>query len=179
MRVLLGPPGASTAGADEPGVVRMRYSRGQLQAEPAQHPEYDPQKLFTQAALQGLWAKLCDDADALDDYLPPHIAEMARKVAEALEVPVRSAVFVTASHLAICRLMTAARSGVTTSRQWQTTATSCPPAGTWLYWPAVTATLSLTRGRHIAPGHSDGWIRPGLSSLLSGRGTGRPLRSDA
>ncbi|MET9527029.1 hypothetical protein [Streptomyces coeruleorubidus] len=112
MRVLLGPPGASTAGADEPGVVRMRYSRGQLQAEPAQHPEYDPQKLFTQAALQGLWAKLCDDADALDDYLPPHIAEMARKVAEALEVPVRSAVFVTASHLAICRLMTAARSGV-------------------------------------------------------------------
>ncbi|MFH8498890.1 hypothetical protein [Streptomyces coeruleorubidus] len=52
----------------------MRYSRGQLRAEPAQHHEYDPQKLFAQAALQELRAKLCGDADALDDYLPPHIA---------------------------------------------------------------------------------------------------------
>ncbi|MFH9065705.1 hypothetical protein ACH4GM_31515 [Streptomyces coeruleorubidus] len=53
----------------------MRYSRGQLRAEPAQHPEYDPQKLFAQATLQGLRAKLSGDADPLDDYLPPHIAE--------------------------------------------------------------------------------------------------------
>ncbi|MFD3761718.1 hypothetical protein ACFWS9_32640, partial [Streptomyces sp. NPDC058622] len=53
----------------------------------AQYPENDPQKLFTAAVLHGLKARLCDDIDALDDYLPPHIARMARKVAEALEEP--------------------------------------------------------------------------------------------
>ncbi|WP_434597958.1 hypothetical protein [Streptomyces sp. A5-4] len=65
----------------------MRHHRGQSQAEQAQLPEDDPQKLFTEACLHGLKAKLCDDVDALDSYLPPQVAAMARKVAEALEVP--------------------------------------------------------------------------------------------
>ncbi|MFI1769241.1 hypothetical protein ACH41H_45445 [Streptomyces sp. NPDC020800] len=49
--------------------------------------EDGPQKLFAWACLHGLRARLCDDADALDSYLPPQIATMARKVADALEVP--------------------------------------------------------------------------------------------
>lgn len=65
----------------------MRYHRGQRQAEQAQHPEDDPGKLFTEAVLHGLKAKLCDDVDSLDSYLPPQMAAMARRVAEALEVP--------------------------------------------------------------------------------------------
>ncbi|MEN8655545.1 hypothetical protein ABCR94_37920 [Streptomyces sp. 21So2-11] len=66
---------------------RMRHHRGQSQAEQAQRPEDDPGKLFTEACLHGLKAKLCDDVDSLDSYLPPQVAAMARKVAEALEVP--------------------------------------------------------------------------------------------
>ncbi|MCX4451608.1 hypothetical protein [Streptomyces sp. NBC_01789] len=66
---------------------RMRYDRGQRQAEQAQSPEGDPQKLFTEACLHGLRAKLCDDIDSLDSYLPPQVAVMARRVAESLEVP--------------------------------------------------------------------------------------------
>ncbi|MFH9426269.1 hypothetical protein [Streptomyces sp. NPDC017529] len=66
---------------------RMRYGRGQRQAEQAQHPEDDPQKLFTEACLHGLKARLCDDVDSLDSYLPPQVAQLARRVAEALEVP--------------------------------------------------------------------------------------------
>ncbi|MFK4070438.1 hypothetical protein [Streptomyces sp. NPDC029674] len=66
---------------------RMRHHRGQRQAEQAQHPEDDPQKLFTEACLHGLKAKLCDDVDSLDSYLPPQVAAMARRVADALEVP--------------------------------------------------------------------------------------------
>ncbi|WP_405691184.1 hypothetical protein [Streptomyces sp. NBC_00057] len=50
-------------------------------------PEDDPQKLFTEACLRGLRAKLCNDDDSLADYLPPQVAAMARKVADALEVP--------------------------------------------------------------------------------------------
>ncbi|MER8225387.1 hypothetical protein ABTZ58_33510 [Streptomyces sp. NPDC094143] len=34
-----------------------------------------------------LRARLCDDVDALDSYLPPHVAKLARKIAEVLEVP--------------------------------------------------------------------------------------------
>ncbi|MEU1628182.1 hypothetical protein ABZ746_23200 [Streptomyces sp. NPDC020096] len=75
------------AAAGERGLERMRYRRGQFQAEGAQQPEEDLQKLFTEACLHGLRARLCDDVDALDSYLPPRIAEMARKVAGALEVP--------------------------------------------------------------------------------------------
>ncbi|MFJ5787950.1 hypothetical protein [Streptomyces hydrogenans] len=68
-------------------VNRMRHQRGQRQAERAQRPEEDPQKLFTEACLHGLRARLCDDVDSLDSYLPPHIAELARKVASVLEEP--------------------------------------------------------------------------------------------
>jgi hypothetical protein len=49
--------------------------------------EDDPRKLFTEACLHGLRARLCDDVGSLDSYLPPQVAAMARKVAEALEVP--------------------------------------------------------------------------------------------
>ncbi|MER7056561.1 hypothetical protein [Streptomyces sp. NPDC000351] len=66
---------------------RMRHHRGQRQAEQAQRPEDDPQKLFTEACLHGLRARLCDDVEALDSYLPPQVAAMARQVAECLEVP--------------------------------------------------------------------------------------------
>ncbi len=57
------------------------------QAEQAQRPEEEPQKLFTEACLHGLRAKLCDDVDSLDGFLPPQVAAMARKVDEVLEVP--------------------------------------------------------------------------------------------
>ncbi|MFI5726851.1 hypothetical protein [Streptomyces cyaneofuscatus] len=49
--------------------------------------EDDPQKLFTEACLHGLKARLCEDVDSLDSYLPPQVAAMGRKVAEDLEVP--------------------------------------------------------------------------------------------
>ncbi|MCX5071051.1 hypothetical protein OHA84_36215 [Streptomyces sp. NBC_00513] len=67
--------------------MMMRHSRGQRQAEQAQYPQDEPQKLFTKAVVHGLKARLCDDIDALDDHLPPHIARMARRVAEVLEEP--------------------------------------------------------------------------------------------
>ncbi|MFE1781254.1 hypothetical protein ACFW9F_01335 [Streptomyces sp. NPDC059506] len=66
---------------------RMLHDRGQWQAEHAQGPEDDPGKLFTEACLHGLRARLCDDVASLDSYLPPHVAELARKVAEVLEAP--------------------------------------------------------------------------------------------
>ncbi|MGW1411696.1 hypothetical protein [Streptomyces sp. NPDC002403] len=68
-------------------VNRMRHHRGQRQAEQAQSPEDDPGRLFTEACLHGLKARQCDDVDSLDSYLPPQVAQLARKVAEALEVP--------------------------------------------------------------------------------------------
>ncbi|MFE7431229.1 hypothetical protein [Streptomyces sp. NPDC057545] len=49
--------------------------------------EPDEQRLFTEACLHGLQARLCDDVDALDGYLPPHVAALARKIAGVLEVP--------------------------------------------------------------------------------------------
>jgi hypothetical protein len=67
--------------------LRMMHGRGQRQAEQAQHPEDAPQKLFTEACLRGLRARLCDDVDSLDSYLPPRVAAMARKIAEVLEEP--------------------------------------------------------------------------------------------
>lgn len=67
-------------GADLPGLARMRYDRGERQAEKVQRPEDDPQKLFTEACLHGLRARLYDDVDSLDSYLPPLVAELARKV---------------------------------------------------------------------------------------------------
>ncbi|MET9513460.1 hypothetical protein ABZX62_34300 [Streptomyces flavidovirens] len=82
---LLGEEAPKAAG--ERGLSRIRYRRGQHWAENAQELEEDPQKLFTKACLHGLKARLCDDVDALDSYLPPHVAEMARKVAGVLEMP--------------------------------------------------------------------------------------------
>jgi hypothetical protein len=74
------------ADASELGSVRMLYGRGQREAESAQQPEDSPEVLFTMACLHGLRAKLCDDLGSLDRF-PPEVAAMARRVAEALEVP--------------------------------------------------------------------------------------------
>ncbi|WP_053695280.1 hypothetical protein [Streptomyces sp. NRRL F-5755] len=50
--------------------------------------EIDAQRLFTEACLHGLRARLSDDIASLDSGLPPpHVAALARKVAECLEVP--------------------------------------------------------------------------------------------
>ncbi|MGW3199194.1 hypothetical protein ACWDBD_32435 [Streptomyces sp. NPDC001118] len=65
----------------------LRYAWGKRHAENALIREDDPQKLLTEACLHGLRARLCDDVGSLDGYLPPHIAEIARKVAGALEEP--------------------------------------------------------------------------------------------
>ncbi|MEH6374159.1 hypothetical protein V7793_07435 [Streptomyces sp. KLMMK] len=56
-------------------------------SHPPHTPEGDLQKLFTEVCLHGLKARLCDDVDALDTYLPPHMAATARKVTHALDVP--------------------------------------------------------------------------------------------
>ncbi|MER7050053.1 hypothetical protein [Streptomyces jumonjinensis] len=37
--------------------------------------------------LHGLRARLCDDVDSLDSFLPPRMAALARKVAGVLEEP--------------------------------------------------------------------------------------------
>ncbi|MFF2189885.1 hypothetical protein [Streptomyces sp. NPDC058155] len=50
-------------------------------------PEHDAQRLFTEARLHGLRARVCEDVDPLNRYLPPQVAAMAREVAECLEVP--------------------------------------------------------------------------------------------
>ncbi|MFI9031099.1 hypothetical protein [Streptomyces sp. NPDC053560] len=55
--------------------ARSRHARGRRRAEEALTPETDPQKSLTEACLHGLMAKLCDDVDALDNYLPPRIAQ--------------------------------------------------------------------------------------------------------
>ncbi|RPK56045.1 hypothetical protein EES42_41335 [Streptomyces sp. ADI95-17] len=67
--------------------AQMRFSMGQGYAEDGLMAEPDEQRLFTEACLHGLRARLCDDVDALDGYLPPHVAELARKIAGVLEVP--------------------------------------------------------------------------------------------
>ncbi|MFJ8746528.1 hypothetical protein ACIRL2_45195 [Embleya sp. NPDC127516] len=45
----------------------------------------DIQDLLTEACLHRLNARLCEEDEALDDYLPPQKAAMARKVANTLE----------------------------------------------------------------------------------------------
>ncbi|MET9499544.1 hypothetical protein [Streptomyces sp. NPDC006552] len=47
----------------------------------------DVERVWTAACLHGLRARLCDDVDALDTYLPPHIATIAKKIAQALDMP--------------------------------------------------------------------------------------------
>lgn len=78
--------GEAESGGDDRSLAAW-YSWGQSWAEQALTPEDDPQKLLTEVRLHGLRAKLCDDVDVLDSYLPPQIAAMARKVADALAVP--------------------------------------------------------------------------------------------
>jgi hypothetical protein len=70
----------------------MEFGLGQRRAAVAQVPEDDPQQVWTQACLHGLRARLCDDVAALDSYLPPQMAAMARKVADALETSQPAAV---------------------------------------------------------------------------------------
>ncbi|AXG51219.1 hypothetical protein SLCG_0064 [Streptomyces lincolnensis] len=65
----------------------MWFSMGQGYAGDGRMAEPDEQRLFTEACLHGLRARLCDDVDSLDSYLPPQVAQLARKVAAALEVP--------------------------------------------------------------------------------------------
>lgn len=72
---------------DDDQQARMWFSHGQGYAEHGLMAEADEQQLFTEACLHGLRAKLCDDVDALDSYLPPQTAALARRVAEALDVP--------------------------------------------------------------------------------------------
>ncbi len=67
--------------------AKMRFSMGQGYAEDGLMSEPDEQRLFTEACLHGLRARLCDDVDALDSYLPPHVAALARKIASVLEEP--------------------------------------------------------------------------------------------
>ncbi|MER7321887.1 hypothetical protein ABZ697_27290 [Streptomyces albidoflavus] len=54
---------------------------------PPRRHEVDEQRLFTEACLHGLRARLCDDVESLDGYLPPRVAQLARKVATVLEEP--------------------------------------------------------------------------------------------
>ncbi|MEV5687555.1 hypothetical protein AB0L68_30860 [Streptomyces sp. NPDC052164] len=75
------PPPESAAGAHRWYSAGQGYAEGGLMSEP------DEQQLFTEACLHGLRARLCDDVDALEGYLPPHVAELARKIAGVLEVP--------------------------------------------------------------------------------------------
>lgn len=69
----------------------LRYAWGKRHAENALIREDYPQKLLTEACLHGLRARLCGDVDSLDGYLPPHIAQIACKVADALEEPLPAA----------------------------------------------------------------------------------------
>ncbi|MEI7033380.1 hypothetical protein [Streptomyces pratensis] len=63
------------------------YSAGQGYAEGWAMSEPDEQRSFTEACLHGVRARLCGDIDALDGYLPPHVAELARRIAGVLKVP--------------------------------------------------------------------------------------------
>ncbi|MFD9209472.1 hypothetical protein ACFVZM_24755 [Streptomyces sioyaensis] len=76
---LLGEP------APEGTARSVDFLLGQLGAEAALRPEDAPERLFTEARLHGLKARL--GGGSLDSYLPPQMAAMARKVADALEVP--------------------------------------------------------------------------------------------
>ncbi|CAL9669754.1 hypothetical protein ACI3K5_32955 [Streptomyces sp. MPA0124] len=50
----------------------MQFRTGQRHATNAQQAEDDPQKLFTEACMHGIKARLCDDVGSLDSYLTPH-----------------------------------------------------------------------------------------------------------
>ncbi|MEU9234452.1 hypothetical protein [Streptomyces subrutilus] len=65
----------------------MQFRSEKRHATNAQKVEDDPQRLFTEAVLHGLKDRLCDDIASLDSHLPPHVAELAGKVASVLEEP--------------------------------------------------------------------------------------------
>ncbi|MFJ6390140.1 hypothetical protein ACIQJT_21325 [Streptomyces sp. NPDC091972] len=67
--------------------ARRWFSWGEGYAEDGLMTEVDEQRLFTEACLHGLRARLCDDVDSLDSCFPPHVAALARKVAGVLQVP--------------------------------------------------------------------------------------------
>lgn len=72
--------------ADDDQDAQMWFSVGQGYVGDGLMAEPDEQRLFTEACLHGLRAKLCDDLGSLDRF-PPEVAAMARRVAECLEVP--------------------------------------------------------------------------------------------
>ncbi|MGW9412078.1 hypothetical protein [Streptomyces diastaticus] len=67
--------------------AQTRFSWGSGYAEQGLMGEVDEQQLFTEACLHGLRARLCDDVESLNGYLPPRVAQLARKVATVLEEP--------------------------------------------------------------------------------------------
>lgn len=71
---------------EDKGPLSTRHSFGRNHAKAAQTNEVDPQEQLTAGCLHGLLAKLCDDVDSLDGYLPPQAAAMARRVADTLEL---------------------------------------------------------------------------------------------
>ncbi|MFF8610714.1 hypothetical protein ACF06X_32940 [Streptomyces sp. NPDC015346] len=73
--------------ADDDRSALRRFSSGQSYAEGGLMSQADPMRLLTEACLHGLKARICEDVEALDSYLPPHVAALARKVAEVLEEP--------------------------------------------------------------------------------------------
>ncbi|MFD7973685.1 hypothetical protein [Streptomyces clavifer] len=87
---IAGMLGGPVPADDAPGA--RSYRCGQGYAEGGLMSESDEQRLFTEACLHGLRARLCDDIDSLDGYLPPRVAELARKVAAVLEEPQPAAV---------------------------------------------------------------------------------------
>lgn len=75
---------AGLLGEDPPARASSAVGRGMPSTRSSRS---DPQKLFTEACLHGLRARLSEGVDSLDHYLPPRVAEMARKVAGVLEEP--------------------------------------------------------------------------------------------
>jgi len=72
---------------EDQNLQQVQHSLAQRHNEAARTGHEDPWHLWTQACLHGLRARTSDDLDSLDHFLPPHIAQMARKVAQALTDP--------------------------------------------------------------------------------------------
>jgi hypothetical protein len=86
---MAGMPGEDApVSASEPGPCpSARFRPEQRHAKSAEQPKDAPRKLFTEARLHGLRARLCEDVATLDSYLRPHVAELAREVARVSEEP--------------------------------------------------------------------------------------------
>jgi hypothetical protein len=68
-------------------ILPVQHALAQRHGEAGRAGDEDPWRVWTQACLHGLRARSSDDLDSLDSFLPPHIAQMARRVAEALAEP--------------------------------------------------------------------------------------------